>query len=102
MFLDRLVAIGVLTKINCNEWAALSFIIPKKDGQVRFISDFRRLNKQTKLTPYPLSHIKDMLNKLSNFTYATTLYLMMGYYNILLTDVARKLCMITTPFGKYE
>ena len=30
-YLDRLVAIGVLTKINRSEWAAPSFIIPKKD-----------------------------------------------------------------------
>ena len=41
IYLDRLVAIGVLTKINCSEWAAPNFIIPKKDGRVRFISDFR-------------------------------------------------------------
>ena len=26
----------------------------------------------------------------------------MGYYNISLTDAAKKVCMITTPFGKYE
>ena len=42
-----------------------------------------------------------MLNKLYNFTYATALDLRMGYYNILLTDADKKVCMITTPFGKY-
>jgi hypothetical protein len=66
------------------------------------VSDFRRLNKFIKRTPYPLPHIKDMLHKLSNFTYATTLDLIMGYYNITLTDAAKKICTITTPFGKYE
>ena len=63
--MHRLVAIGVLKKINSSEWATPSFIIPKKDGRVRFISDFGRLNKQIKRKPYPLPHIKDMLNKLS-------------------------------------
>ena len=43
-----------------------------------------------------------MLNKLSNFPYATTLYLIRGYYNILLTSAAKKLCKTTTPFGNYE
>jgi hypothetical protein len=43
--LDRLESIGVFQKANCSEWAAAAFIIPKKDGQVRFISDFRKLNK---------------------------------------------------------
>ena len=28
--------------------------------------------------------------------------LIMGYYNILLTDKANKICTITTPFGKYK
>lgn len=100
--LDRLVSIGVLTKVNRSEWAAPSFVIPKKDNRVRFISDFRKLNSQIKRTPYPLPHIKDMLLKVSNFTYATALDLVMGYYNITLTDDAKKLCTITTPFGKYE
>jgi len=37
---ERLVKIGVLKKENHSEWAAPTFIIPKKDGSVRFISDF--------------------------------------------------------------
>ena len=37
---ERLVKIGVLKKVNRSEWAAPTFIIPKKDGSVRFISDF--------------------------------------------------------------
>ena len=100
--LDRLESIGVLTKINRSEWAAPTFIIPKKDGRVRFVTNFRRLNKQIKRSPYPLPHIKDMLLKVSNFSYATALDLVMGYYNITLSDDAKKICTITTPFGKYE
>ena len=68
----RLVDIGVLTKINHSEWAAPSFIIMKKDGQFRFISDLRQIKKQIKRTPYHLPHIKDMINKLYNFTYDAT------------------------------
>ena len=100
--LDRLESIGVLKKINHIKWAAPAFIIPKKDGRVRFVSDFRWLNKQIKRTPYPLPHIKDMLLKVSHFTYATALDLVMGYYNIKLSVDASKLCTIITPFGKYE
>ena len=61
-------------KINLSESSAPSFIILKKDGQFRFIYNFRRLNKQIKPTPYPLPHFKDMLKKLSNFTYVTKFY----------------------------
>ena len=41
-----------------------------------------------------------MLNKLSNFTYSTELYLIMDYYKMFLTDVAKKVYTITTTFGK--
>ena len=67
-----------------------------------YISDFRKLTKQIKCNSYPLPHIKDMLLKVSNFTYTTALDLVMGYYNIKLLDDASKLCTITTPFEKYE
>jgi len=33
---ERLVKIGVLKKVNRSEWAAPTFIIPKKDGSVRY------------------------------------------------------------------
>ena len=42
--IDRLIRIGVLKNINNSQWAAPTFIIPKKNGSVRLISDFRKLN----------------------------------------------------------
>ena len=44
--LDRLIKIGVLKKINNSQWTVPTFIIPKKNGTVRFMSDFRELNKK--------------------------------------------------------
>ena len=38
--LDRLVRLGVLERVQQSEWGSPTFIIPKKDGRVRFISDF--------------------------------------------------------------
>jgi len=37
---ECLVKICVLKKVDRSEWAAPTFVIPKKDGSVRFISDF--------------------------------------------------------------
>ena len=54
-----------------SEWAAPSFIIPKQDGNVRFINDFRELNKMLKRKPYKLPRIQDIINKRKNYTYCT-------------------------------
>ena len=40
-----LVNIGVLKRKNKSEWAAPTFVIPKKNGTVWLISDFRELSK---------------------------------------------------------
>ena len=99
---QRLCELGVLTRINHSEWGAPTFIIPKKDGSVRFISDFRELNKCIKRKPYPIPQIQDILLKLEGFKYATSLDLNMGYYHIKLSPRSRKLCTIVLPWGKYE
>jgi hypothetical protein len=97
--IDRLVKLGVLKWTKANEWAAPTFIIPKKDGSVRFISDFRKLNEWLKRAPYPIPKIQDMLHKLEGFMYATSLDLNMGYYHIKLDPDAQQYCTIITQWG---
>ena len=56
---ERLCKIGFLRRVNRSEWGAPMFVIPKKDQTVRFISDFRKLNKRIKRKPYPIPWIQD-------------------------------------------
>ena len=99
---DRLCKVNVLRKVNRSEWAAPTFIIPKKDGTVRFISDFHELNKRIKRKPYPIPKIQDLMLKLEGFQYATSLDLNMGYYHVELSPNSKQLCTIVLPWGKYE
>jgi hypothetical protein len=60
--IKRLEKLGVLRRINESEWAAPSFGIPKKNGQIRFVSDFRQLNKHLRRLPFPLSNTQEIFS----------------------------------------
>ena len=85
-----------------SEWAAPSFIQPKKNGTVCFLTDFRELNKRLIRKPFPLPKISLVLLELEGFSHATALDLNMGYYIIRLDPDASRICTIIFPWGKYS
>ena len=98
----RLTELGVLVRQPDSEWASNTFIIPKKNKEVRFVSDFREVNKLLVRKPYPIPKISTVLQEMEGFTYATQLDLNMGYYTIRLDGDAQKICTILLPWGKYS
>ena len=67
--LDRLEYLKVIKKVNRSQWGTPIFLIPKKDSTVRFISDFRDMNKRILCQPYPMPKIQDLLLRLEGFRY---------------------------------
>jgi hypothetical protein len=100
--INRLVEIGVLERIEASEWGSPSFIIPKKQGTVRFLTDFRQLNKRLVRKPYPLPKISDMLQNIEGFRWASAIDLNMGYYSLRLDLATSNICTIVFPWGVYR
>ena len=64
----RLVISEVLEEANESEWGAPSFAQKKaKMIRVRFLSDFRNLNRPLKRKPYTIPKISEMLLNLEGF-----------------------------------
>jgi hypothetical protein len=55
----RLVDIGVFDEDYSSEWASPSFAIPKKNGTIRVVTDFKKLNLLLKHRMSPISYSKD-------------------------------------------
>ena len=97
-----MVELRVLKRQPESEWGSPTFVIPKKNKTVRFLSDFREVNKQIIRRPFPIPKISSVLQEIEGFTYATALDLNMGYYTIRLDPDSQKICSIILPWGKYS
>ena len=85
---ECLCKVGVLHEITQSEWGHPTFIIPKKDDKMRWMTDLCELNKRIKRKPYPLPNIHDLMLTLEGFTHATALDSNMGCYHIKLMPKA--------------
>ncbi len=91
---ERPYKLRVLERQPASEWALPSFIIPKKDQTICFISDFWEVNKRLVRKPFPIPKISTVLQEIERFSYATALNLNMGYCTIRLDPDASKICTI--------
>jgi hypothetical protein len=60
---ERLCKLGVLERQPAFEWAPPSFIIPKKNRIVHFLSDFQQVNNRLDRKPFPIPKISTVLQE---------------------------------------
>jgi hypothetical protein len=100
--IERFEKLGIWKRVHDSPWTAGTFIQPKKTGDVRVLTDFRKLNEWIVRRPHPLPKISDLLQRLEGFRYATAIDLSMGYYHIPLDKYSQGLCGTVMPWGIYQ
>ena len=100
--LKHLLEIGVSTTVQKSQYGTTVFIIPKKEGTVRFITDYCRVKHQLIINLYPLPKIGETMQQLEGFQYATELDLNMGYFTIRLSPASQDMTMIVNEYGKFK
>lgn len=83
-------------------WAAPAVLVMKKDGDLRFCVDYRRLNALTRKDSYPLPRIDETLESLVSMRYFSTLDLASGYWQIPVAEEDKPKTAFTTGRGLWE
>ena len=78
------------------------FFVKKKDGSLRLVQDYRKLNDMTVKNSYPLPLISDLVNKLSKAKYFTKLDVRWGYNNVRMKEGDEWKAAFSTNRGMFE
>lgn len=85
-----------------SEWAAPVLFVPKKDGQLRFCVDYRRLNEMTLKDSYPLPRMDDCIDSLGQAKIFSTLDAYSGYWQMHIREEDRPKTAFVTHSGTYQ
>ncbi len=99
--------IGALQKLSTEEaekrdWCFPVMGIPNKDGTIRLVFNFQKLNSQLNCRAFPLPTINQMINEIINFEFISTLDLNMGYLSMPLKEETKEIINIIFEFGMFE
>ena len=100
-FLDENLKSGRITPSK-SPMASPVFFVKKKDGSLRLVQDYRKLNDMTIKNAYPLPLISELINKLSKAKYFTKLDVRWGYNNVRMKEGDEWKAAFRTNRGLFE
>ena len=99
--IDALLEAKVISH-STSPYSSPIILIKKKDGTLRLVVDYRRLNKVVKTTSFPLPLIADTIDRLGNARYFSTLDLNSGFFQLKLAEEHADRTAFATPYGLYQ
>ncbi len=100
-FLNKHLQKGYIWESN-SLYASPFFFIKKKDGKLRPVQDYRKLNEQMICDTYPLPLIKTILEQLEGKSLFTKFDIRWGYNNIQIKEGDKWKAAFKTPKGLFE
>ena len=103
--IDQAIDDMLASKVIERSTSSFSFpiiIVDKKDGSSRFCVDFRKLNEVTKPIAYPLPLIDDILARLGNCQFFTSLDLRSGYWQVKMDEKDKEKTAFSCHRGLFQ
>jgi hypothetical protein len=100
-FLDEMVGKGYI-RPSKSPYALPFFFVKKKDGKLRPVQDYRRLNSHTVRNQYPLPLIAQLISDLSGAWIFSKVDVRQGYNNVRIKKGDEWKAAFKTKFGHWE
>ena len=99
--IQEMLANGIITP-SVSPWSSPIVLVRKKNGDLRFCVDYRKLNQITVNDSHPLPLISDLLDSVKDAKYFSLLDLRSGYWQIPVAQEDRAKTAFVTQNGLYE
>ena len=100
--IEDLLQQGVI-ETSASPWSALIVCARRKNGKLRLAMDYGTLNAQTTSdSAHPIPLIEDLLDRLGNAPFFSTLDLESVYHQMAIRDKYTGLTAFVVPWGHYQ
>ena len=82
-------------------YSAPAMLVPKKNGKLRLVIDYRQLNKQTIKSSWPIPSIEEIFDTLEGSSFST-IDMSAGFYQVPMDTTSQNFTAFSTPFGSFK
>ena len=83
-------------------YSAPAMLVPKKNGELRPVKDYRQLNKQTIKSCWPIPSIEETFDTLEGSEYYTTIDMSWAFYQLPMEEGSQDFTALITPFRTFK
>ena len=83
-------------------YSAPATLVPKKNGKLRLVIDYRQLNKHTIKSTWPIPSIEEIIDTLEGSAYFTSIDMSAGFYQVQMEESSQDYTAFSTRFGSFE
>ena len=83
-------------------YSARAMLIPKKNGKLRPVIDYRQLNKQNIKLTWPIPSIEEKDDTLEGIAYVPSIDISAGFYQVPVEKSSQDCTVSSTPFGSFK
>ena len=101
--IEKMTRMGLIRPAG-GKWSSAIVVVPKPNGKIRIVADYRDLNLKTKRDGYGMQFINAILANFGekSINYLTTMDIVAGFHQIRCTDRASEKTAFVFPGGFYE